>query len=144
MELELTEKECLSIDNALKKYLDLFHEEIIYQNRFPFLLKESGINENRINFILTELAILNLVSFKNNRGDKTLSHNFNRNEIHSFLKNGGMTNKWLEIESKRTDLKLSKETLKEFPRTKWFARIGAFIGIVLALKELIEWKMKLP
>ena len=29
-----------------------------------------------------------------------------------------------------------EKTLKEFPKTKWFARIGFIIGILLALKEL--------
>ena len=35
-----------------------------------------------------------------------------------------------------TDLKLAEKTLKEFPKTKWLARIGLLIAIVLALKEL--------
>lgn len=42
----------------------------------------------------------------------------------------------LELEKTKVDLKLAKETLKEFPRTKWFARIGFIIGIILLLKEL--------
>jgi predicted transcriptional regulator len=42
----------------------------------------------------------------------------------------------LEVEKLKTDLKLAQETLKEFPKTKWFARIGLFISILLALKEL--------
>ncbi len=49
----------------------------------------------------------------------------------------------LEFEKLKTDLSLAKQTLKEFPKTKYFARIGAFIGIVLVLKELIEWLMTL-
>ena len=46
---------------------------------------------------------------------------------HEYLFNLNKTN---------TDLKLAEKTLKEFPKTKWFARIGLFIAIVLALKEL--------
>lgn len=53
-----------------------------------------------------------------------------------------MTDKWLERESKRINVKLSKETLLEFPKTKLFARIGAFIGISLAILELGKWIMK--
>jgi len=42
----------------------------------------------------------------------------------------------IEFEKSKIDLELSKKMLKEFPKTKWFARIGLFIAIVLALKEL--------
>ena len=42
----------------------------------------------------------------------------------------------IEFEKSKIDLALSKKMLKEYPYTKWLARIGAFIGIVLGLKEL--------
>jgi hypothetical protein len=49
-----------------------------------------------------------------------------------------------EIESKKTkaELDLAEKTLNEFPKTKWFARIGFIIGIILMLKELyiLIWK----
>jgi hypothetical protein len=48
----------------------------------------------------------------------------------------------LEIRKSNIDLELAERTLKEFPKTKWFARIGFIIGIVLILKELyiLIWK----
>ena len=42
----------------------------------------------------------------------------------------------IEFEKSKIDLELAQKMLKEFPKTKWFARIGLFIAIVLALKEL--------
>ncbi|MDO6745030.1 hypothetical protein Q4553_10630 [Tenacibaculum soleae] len=42
----------------------------------------------------------------------------------------------LELKKTKIDLDLSEKTLKEFPKTKWFARIGFIIAILLALKEL--------
>ena len=33
--------------------------------------------------------------------------------------------------------------LKEFPKTKLLSRIGAFIGIGLAVLEIVQWIMKL-
>ncbi|MBC7438529.1 MAG: hypothetical protein H7250_00895 [Flavobacterium sp.] len=42
----------------------------------------------------------------------------------------------IEFEKSKIDLVLAKKMLKEYPYTKWLARIGAFIGIVLGLKEL--------
>ncbi len=138
MNKELTEKESISIDFALKTYLDSYQEENIFKNRFPFLLKENGINEKRIDFIIIELSVLNIVTIKNERGDKTLGHKFNRSEIINLLKNGGMTEKWLERENKRVNIKLSKETIKEFPKTKRIAFVGLIISILLLLKELYE------
>ena len=42
----------------------------------------------------------------------------------------------IEFEKSKIDLILAQKMLKEFPKTKQFARIGLFIAIVLALKEL--------
>jgi len=42
----------------------------------------------------------------------------------------------IEFEKSKIDLVLAEKMLKEYPYTKWLARIGAFIGIVLGLKEL--------
>jgi hypothetical protein len=48
----------------------------------------------------------------------------------------------LEFEKSKIDLELAEKMLKEFPKTKWFARIGFIIAIVLMLKELyiLIWK----
>ena len=48
-----------------------------------------------------------------------------------------------ELKKLNTDLSLAEKTLNEFPKTKWFARIGFFIGIILAIVQLIQWLMKL-
>lgn len=42
----------------------------------------------------------------------------------------------IDFEKSKVDLDLAKKMLKEFPKTKWFARIGFAIAILLALKEL--------
>ena len=42
----------------------------------------------------------------------------------------------IEFEKLKVDLVLAKEMLKEYPKTKWFARIGFIIGVLLLLKEL--------
>lgn len=74
-----------------------------------------------------------------------------------FLENGGFTKiekdeinrvkkksekEQVEFEKSKVDLELAKKTLEEFPKTKWFARIGFIIGVVLMLKELyiLLWK----
>ena len=77
--------------------------------------------------------------------------------IESFLKTGGFTKiekelkefsnlkkekDVIEFEKSKIDLELAKKMLEEFPKTKWFARIGFIIAIVLMLKELyiLIWK----
>ena len=45
MNNELTEKECIAIDNSLKTYLDEYQEDNIFKNRFPFLLEKNGIDK---------------------------------------------------------------------------------------------------
>lgn len=75
-----------------------------------------------------------------------------------FLENGGFTKlekdkairlarekeiEEIEFKKSKIDLELAEQMLEEYPKTKRFARIGAFIGIGLALLELIKWIMKL-
>ena len=44
----------------------------------------------------------------------------------------------IEFEKSKVDLELAKKMLKEYPRTKWIARISIIIGISLAILELIR------
>lgn len=48
----------------------------------------------------------------------------------------------VDFEKSKVDLELAKKILKEYPYTKWFARIGFAIAIILAVLELIQWKYK--
>lgn len=44
----------------------------------------------------------------------------------------------LEIEKTETDLKLAKKMLKEYPYTKWIARIGLIIAIISLIVTLLQ------
>lgn len=57
-------------------------------------------------------------------------------KIYKELKEKKKQNK-IDLEKSKIDLKLAKETLKEFPKTKWFARIGFTLAVILAIKELV-------
>jgi hypothetical protein len=48
----------------------------------------------------------------------------------------------VDFEKSKVDLELAKKVLKEYPYTKWFARIGFVIAIILAVLEIIRWKDK--
>lgn len=76
----------------------------------------------------------------------------------SFLSQGGFTKieenrnfefkkkdkrETLEFKKTKIDLELAEKMLEEFPKTKWQARIGITIAIVLLLKELYIWIMQL-
>jgi len=51
--------------------------------------------------------------------------------------------KQIEFEKTKVDLKLAEKMLKEYPKTKWFARIGFFIGLCLAILEVSKWIIQL-
>ncbi|MFC0878960.1 hypothetical protein ACE01N_20365 [Saccharicrinis sp. FJH2] len=42
-----------------------------------------------------------------------------------------------ELKKSKIDLELSERMLEEYPKTKWFARIGFIIAVILVLKELV-------
>lgn len=67
-----------------------------------------------------------------------------------FQKQGGFKALYADLEEKhkqeklqfrkaQVDLDLAERMLKEYPRTKWFARIGFFLGLILAIVEIIKW-----
>lgn len=75
-----------------------------------------------------------------------------------FLKQGGFTQienleidkqkkqlykENLELEKTEVDLDLAKKMLKEYPKTKWFARFGFFLALGLAVFELIKFIIEL-
>lgn len=72
--------------------------------------------------------------------------------VESFLKNGGFEKiesdlklkENIEPRKSKVDLELAEKMLEEYPKTKWFARIGLLIAVVLALKELYIWLMQSP
>ena len=47
--------------------------------------------------------------------------------------------KRIEFEKSKIDLDLAKKMLKEYPYTKWFARIAIFISACLGFLELIRY-----
>jgi len=76
--------------------------------------------------------------------------------IPEFLENGGFAKldrkaetqaKYLKekeriaFEKSKIDLELAQKMLEEYPITKWTARIGLIIGIILAILEVIRWIM---
>lgn len=48
----------------------------------------------------------------------------------------------IDFEKSKVDLELAKKVLREYPYTKWFARIGFAIAIILAVLEIIRWNDK--
>lgn len=67
--------------------------------------------------------------------------------IQSFLEKGGFTEiekefkekQLRELQKSKVDLELAEKMLSEYPKTKWFARIGFFIGVILALLEILKF-----
>ena len=73
--------------------------------------------------------------------------------LSTFLNNGGITRVYLDaneekkrkdFEFKKTqiDFELAEKMLKEYPYTKWIARVGFFIGILSLILSIIQWRNK--
>jgi hypothetical protein len=99
MKKELTKKESKLIDKSLQEYLDLHQKENIKKSYFTFLMKRNGINEDRFEYIYSLLNSLNILTYKNDRGVETLGIKFSRNEVKDLLKNGGLSEKIVKINS---------------------------------------------
>nr|WP_294932387.1 hypothetical protein [uncultured Flavobacterium sp.] len=100
---------------------------------YKILLEESLISENGNNYL-----------FLTGRAEKIitdggwLKHLNNEKSKSDFI----IEKELLDFEKSKIDFELSKKLLKEYPYTKWFARLGFLIAVVLAILEIIQWKSK--
>ncbi|KJF42433.1 hypothetical protein [Draconibacterium sediminis] len=104
-----------------------------------FILKNK--NKEEIEFLIKEIInerpeLIKVISLQNSPLKIRPS-----GLIESFLNSGGFSKieseekerKYLELRKSKIDLELAEKMLKEYPKTKWIARISFLIGIGLAL-----------
>ncbi|EMY3559879.1 hypothetical protein K5L04_06725 [Flavobacterium psychrophilum] len=126
-------------NSLLKAYLNFFKSENVdlkneeinkkidfYFERNSFLKYITDLENNNL---ITETEHGNCTYLITLKGEKVLK------QVTDTL-NYETEKERIEFEKSKTDLILAKKMLKEFPKTKLFSRIGLFIAIVLALKEL--------
>jgi|GEM_PF-2409345 len=124
-----------SYDDFLNINLNLekkeFEAPLIDEEKFEsyfYVFEENNIGEiHRLKEATYIKKTIKTQSFKDNGGFMSL---FNEKIKEKEFKN-------IERRSREVNLELAEKTLKEFPKTKWFARIGFGIAVILALKELI-------
>ncbi len=118
------------------------HKELIPDVPFDqirFLLQEIKNNSHSVaDIIINERETY--ISSTGMTGAFLISGGFTEIESdESSKKNRIKEKETIDLEKSKIDLELSKRMLKEYPRTKWFARIGFFIGVALAILQIIKW-----
>lgn len=126
-------------DSLVKEYLNFFKNENVdlkneeINKKIDFYFERTSFLNNieilEKNSLITETEHGNCVYLITEKGKKLLK------QITDKL-NYETERERIEFEKSKTDLILAKKMLKEFPKTKLFSRIGLFIAIVLAMKEL--------
>jgi predicted transcriptional regulator len=132
-------------DNELKNHLVFFKQNVVnlndqeiypkideYFDRSVFL-KNVEFLEN--NSLIIEDEQRNCIYSITEKGERYLAQIIKELEYNAEKER-------IEFEKSKIDLDLAQKMLKEYPYTKWFARIGFVIAIVLAVLELIQWKNK--
>ena len=119
LELRNTDKKILDDEKSLALFKRMNSESLIFTDQF-----------NRIQLSTIGYEILT------NGG--WLKYAENEKSKSDFL----AKKEALDFEKSKIDLDLAQKMLKEYPYTKWFARISIFIAVVLAILELIRWKDK--
>lgn len=144
----------ITLTKEKSEKIDQFLEKLIEEETMECGFVYDFFNDKDESIVICEfLKSKGLVSLSNGTYIEPFIFVTAEHGLSTFLKNGGIKKTYLDLNSKRekeeieskkskVDLELAEKMLKEFPKTKWFARIGAFIGIVLMLKELyiLIWK----
>lgn len=119
LELKSLDNEILENEKSLALFKSMIDESLIFTDQFKSLqLTTKGYG------ILTNGGWLKHIENENIKSD--------------FLAKKEI----VDFEKSKVDLELAKKVLKEYPYTKWFARIGFAIAIILAVLEIIRWKDK--
>lgn len=126
-------------DKKIDEFLKLFKEE----NDFLYNINDSGLStpEHEKYHAMIKLIASDIKAIQYLNGYLRLTE-----KGIDILKKGGwieyskfIDNKeQIEFEKSKADLSLVNKTLEEFPRTKWFARVGFMIGVCLAILELYK------
>ena len=129
-------------DSLIKDYLtffknekvDLRNEEIIKKIDFYFertsFLNDIEILENNSLIIETEHG--NCTYLITEKGEKYLKQITIKLDYETEKER-------IEFEKSKTDLVLAQKMLKEFPKTKWIARISIVIALGLGILEIIRY-----
>jgi hypothetical protein len=128
-------------DNTIKEHLLFFKQNVVN-------LRDTAIYPKIELYFDRTVFLKNIVFLENN---SLIVEDDNRVSIYSITKKGDKLltkiTKQLERESEKDriefekskiDLELAQKMLKEYPCTKWFARIGFAIAIILAALEILQ------
>ena len=129
-------------DSLIKDYLTFFKNEKVD-------LRNEGINE-KIDFYFERTSFLNNIEILENnsliietehgnctyliteKGEKYLKQITEKLDYEAEKER-------IEFEKSKTDLILAQKMLKEYPYTKWFARISIVIALGLGILEIIRY-----
>ena len=113
-----------------------------FSSRYNFESKEKNLEYSNALDDLTELELITVLKNNSIRLTPLGRKIYNEKSLKEFIDKKAL--KELKKEEKENiDFQLAKKMLKEYPKTKWFARIGFIIGVVLMLKELYIWIIQL-
>ena len=129
-------------DSLIKDYLTFFKNEKVD-------LRNEGINE-KIDFYFERTSFLNNIEILENNSLIIETEHGNCTYLitekgEKYLKQITIKLDYetekerIEFEKSKTDLVLAQKMLKEFPKTKWIARISIVIAFGLGILEIIRY-----
>ena len=110
-------------DSEIDKKLQFNFNKTNFYNNLEFLLENSFINQN---FFKSNTFTIS------SKGEKYLEKLISKDNYIAEKER-------IEFEKSKIDLDLASKILKEYNFTKWIARIGFFIALMLALLEIVKY-----
>jgi predicted transcriptional regulator len=128
-------------ENTIKDHLLFFKQNVVNLNDteiYPIIENyfDRTVFLNNIEYLENNSLIVkddngNTIYSITEKGDKLLT------KITKQLERESEKDR-MAFEKSKIDLELAQKMLKEYPYTKWFARIGLTIAIILAALEILQ------
>ena len=115
-------------DSEIDKKLQFNFNKIIFFKNLDFLLENSFINQN---FLKSNRFTISP------KGEKYLQKLISADNYIAEKEK-------IEFEKSKIDLDLASKMLKDYNVTKWIARVGFFIALMLAVLEIIKYIKSQP
>ncbi|SDY16972.1 hypothetical protein SAMN05444411_1491 [Lutibacter oricola] len=130
----LTKRDARIADLFLEDLLTIENNDFLYKNSVYWFFNKNSVSNKKAEIICEKLNVYGAINLKNKEGEYRLNTNFVKDDIITFLKEGGLTDIWLRNNKLNNESITSTWKLWSF----WPVFIFGLFGGVYSVRSLFK------